>query len=344
MAKTNFFVKITITLAFDEIRPILKVRRLPILPLNQVVLKSLKTFAISHEIVKRVDGRGSPMTPWTFVFLHRDLYRYCDGLANYQYVIKQHDELVSHIITLIDHTQDRPHISELYSQKFQQMLIAPYRYKLCEFPRFTIKGAIADDLVVAAMVQITRPRAEDPELVLSELEELKVKENDSYGQGDSRMASENWARALQIMNRIMNGSSGERLYEAGGLDFVNRMLALYFDLCSNRAQVYLDAMRLHLSDPEIVRSYGESLLNSVHGAQYRVDIEELFPGATWQPSRQKLAKLLYREAIGCRLIGDRQLVLQAEDAINTAITLSPDDPVLEREQERVYIWKRRVTG
>lgn len=344
MAKTNLFVKITITLPFEEIRPILKVRQLPILPSNQVVLKNLKSFVMSHEIVKRVDDRESPMTPWTFVFLHRDLDRFCDGLANYQYVIKQHDELVSHIITLVDHSQNVPRTSGIYSQKFQEMLIAPYRDKLRGFLRFTIKGAIAEDLAVAAMAQINRPRAEDPELVLSELEELKAKGNDSYGQGDCRMASEHWARALHKMNRLMNGSSGERLREAGGLDFVNRMLALYFDICSNRAQNHLNAMRVHLSDPELVQSYGQSLLNSVHGAQYRVNIEELFPGATWQPSREKLAKLLYRKAVGCRLIGERQFVLEAEDAIETAITILPDDPVLEREKERISLWKRRVTG
>jgi hypothetical protein len=263
MAKTNLFVKITITIPFDEIRPILKVKRLPILHSNQILLKRLKPFVMSHEIVKRHVDQESPMTPWTFVFLHRDLDRFCDGLANYQYVIKQHDELVSHIVTLVDYSQDGPHTSELYSREFQELLVAPYRDKLRGFPRFTIKGAIADDLAVAAMAQIARPRAEDPELVLSELEELKAKGNDSYGQGDKRMASEHWAQALHKMNRLMNGSSGEMLREAGGLDFVNRMIALYFDICSNRAQNHLKAMRVHLSDPELVRSYGESFLNSI---------------------------------------------------------------------------------
>ena len=344
MARTNLFVKITITIPFHEICPILKVRRLPILHSNQILLKSLKPFVMSHEIVRRVDDQESPMTPWTFVILHRDLDRFCDGLANYQYVIKQHDELVSHIITLVDHSQNGPHTSELNSQRFQEILIAPYRDKLRGFPRFTIKGVIADDLAVAAMAQITRPRAEDPELILSELEEMKAKGNDCYQQGYSRMASEHWARALHKMNRLMNGSSGKRLREAAGIDFVNRMAALYFDICSNRAQNHLNAMRRHLSDPELVRSYGESFLNSVHAARDRVNMLVLFPGVTWEPSREKLAKLLYREAVGCRLIGDGQFVLPAEMAIETAIILIPNDPVLEGEKERVSLWKRRVNG
>jgi hypothetical protein len=183
----------------------------------------------------------------------------------------------------------------------------------------------------------------NPELILSELEELKAKGNDSYQQGYSRMASEHWSRALHKMNRLMNGLCGERLREAAGIDFVNRMAALYFDICSNRAQNHLNAMRAHLSDPELVRSYGESFLNSVHAAQ-KVNLLVLFPDITWEPSREKLAKLLYREAVGRRLIGDRQFVLPAEMAIETAIILIPDVPVLEGEKERVSLWKRRVNG
>jgi len=125
MAKTNLLVKITITFPPDEIVPILRFMRCPILPSNQIVLQNLKTFVMSHEIIKRVNDQDLLMTPWTFVLLHRDLDRFCDGLADHLYVIKQHDELVSHIITLVDHSQNRPHTLEPYSQKFLEMLIAP---------------------------------------------------------------------------------------------------------------------------------------------------------------------------------------------------------------------------
>jgi hypothetical protein len=418
MAKTNLLVKVTITFPPDEIVPILRFMRCPILPSNQIVLQNLKTFVMSHEIIKRVDDQDlfmTPwtfvllhrdldrfcegladhlyvikqhdelvshiitilpsnqivlqnlktfvmsheiikrvddqdllMTPWTFVLLHRDLDRFCEGLADHLYVIKQHDELVSHIITLVDHSQNGPHTLEPYSQKFLEMLLAPYRDKLRGFPRFTIRGAITDDLAAATMAQVTGPRAEDPELVLSELEELKAKGNDSYGQGDVRMANEHWSRALMKINRLMNGSSGERLREAGGLDFVNRMIALHFDLCSNRAQATIDEMRFFYSDlqsdPELVRSLTERFFNSVVGARDPGNLFILFPGFTWEPSHRKLAKLAYREAVGCRLIGERQFVLQAESAIETAITLLPNDPQLKREKERFSQWKSHVYG
>jgi hypothetical protein len=348
MAKTNLLVKVTITFPPDEIVPILRFMRCPILPSNQIVLQNLKTFVMSHEIIKRVDDQDLFMTPWTFVLLHRDLDRFCEGLADHLYVIKQHDELVSHIITLVDHSQNGPHTLEPYSQKFLEMLLAPYRDKLRGFPRFTIRGAITDDLAAATMAQVTGPRAEDPELVLSELEELKAKGNDSYGQGDVRMANEHWSRALMKINRLMNGSLGERLREAGGLDFVNRMIALHFDLCSNRAQATIDEMRFFYSDlqsdPELVRSLTERFFNSVVGARDPGNLFILFPGFTWEPSHRKLAKLAYREAVGCRLIGERQFVLQAESAIETAITLLPNDPQLKREKERFSQWKSHVYG
>jgi hypothetical protein len=344
MAKTNLLVKFTTTIPFHVIRPILKIKRVPMLALDQIRLNSLKSFVMSHEIIKSVNDQETPMAPWCFVLLHRDLDMFCEGLANFQYMIKQHDELVSHIITLVEPFQDGPPTSELYSQKFQEMLIAPYRAKLRGFPRFTIQGAISENLAAAAMAQITRSRMEDPGLVLSDLEELKTKGNDSFRTGDKRMASEHWSRALLNINRLMNSSSGEKLREAGGPGFVNRMMALYFDLCSNRAQNYINTMRENLSDRNPVRSYGEGFFNSIDGTRDSEIHSILFPGTTWTPSQQQMAKVLYREAVGCRLIGDAQFVGQAESAIERAVTLVPGDAELEREKDRISQWKRRVTG
>lgn len=136
---------------------------------------------------------------------------FCEGLSHFQFTIEQHHEHISQIITLVDPFQNGPRTSEVSSRKFQDMLIAPYRLKLRGSPHFVAKGAISDDLAVAAMAQITWPRMGDYEIVLSELEELKAKGNESFRMGDLPLASENWSRALINMRQLMQGPPGAKL-------------------------------------------------------------------------------------------------------------------------------------
>jgi hypothetical protein len=55
-------------------------------------------------------------------------------------------------------------------------------------------------------------------------------------------------------------------------------------------------------------------------------------------------KLLHREVVGCRLIGDAYFIKQAKRAIKNAIALVPGDAELEKEKERISQWRRRVIG
>jgi hypothetical protein len=340
MRHTNLFVKVTITIPFDEIHPMLASNRIPIMELQQDRVNRFKSFVMSHEIIKCTKKET---TPRTFVLLHRDLDVFCEGLANLHFMIEQHDKLVSHIVSIVDIFENQPNATDSYTGKFQEMLIAPYRARLRGFPRFAINGAISKELSAAAVAEITRPKSEDPDVVLAELEELKAKGNEVFRQGDVRIASEHWSDALSKIYQHMSSSKAEQLRQAGGPVFVNRLHAIYFDLCSNRAQAQIKGMRdCSRYHPQLVPSFGELLLLAVEGARGPGDIDKLFPSSTWQPSSQQLAKVMYREAVGCRLMGEARFVAQAENAIDEAIHLVPSDAELRREKERISVWKRWV--
>lgn len=142
-----------------------------------------------HEPRNRQDTKRGNIVPETFILFHRDLEVFCKGPANLHFMIAEHDKLVSHIITIVDTFEHQPEAKELYSGKFDEMLIAPYRTNLRGFPRFVIKGAISKDLGAGTVAQITRPKVEDPDGILAELEELKATGNEGFRQGNGRAAS-----------------------------------------------------------------------------------------------------------------------------------------------------------
>jgi len=111
------------------------------------------------------------------------------------------------------------------------------------------------------------------------------------------------------------------------MDFTDHLAELTFNLHSNRAINTLKSMREHGADLELVRALGDNLFHAVEAAKEASRV----PGTTWEPSPQRMAKLLYREAVACRLIGSRS---QAMDIIEQAIRKTPDDPELQRESNR----------
>jgi len=131
----------------------------------------------------------------------------------------------------------------------------------------------------------------------------------------------------------MQGPPGERLREAGGSDFVTRMNSLYFDLCSNRAQNHIKAMGDNFRDPDLVQACGGSFLHALNAARDPDDLFLLLSGATWTPSDQQLTKLLYRMAVGYRVLGQ---LAQAEISIEKALAIVPDDGELEKEKKRIF--------
>jgi len=328
MRKTNLFIKITSMVPFEEISQLLILKRIPILEVQKKKTKNFKGFVMSHEMNYPFSSKAK-----TFFILRRDLDIFCKGLVDYKHRITRHDDIVTHVVTLVDpcESETLPNSPIFYSRKLQESLISPYR-TLRGFPRFQIKGAIPKDLSRAAIREITRAPSDDPNLFLSELEALKSKGNDFFRTGNGTMASENWSQALLKILRLTKSREGLKMVEEGGEEFIHRLSALKFDLNSNRAQNTIKAMRDNERDPELVQGLGGNFFHAIGEA--RSDLL----GSTWKPSPQQMRKLFYREAVGCRLLGDFS---RARNAISIAISQMPDDAELQREKERIFQCSRR---
>lgn len=329
MRRTNLFIKVIVHIPFEEISQLLIFKRIPILKIERNKIKKFKGFVMSHEITAPMPYKGV-----AFLILHRDLDVFCKGLADYKHLIIRHDDLVSHIVTLVDpcESDTLPNSPIFYSRKLQEMLIAPYR-KLRGFPRFQIKGDIPTDLSRAAIAEITQDPAADPEAFLLELEKLKAKGNEFFRAGNGTMASENWAQALMKIFRLANSKEGRQMRSTGGEEFLNRISALKFDLNSNRAQNAINAMRDNASNQDLVQGLGGTFEHAVDEAESPKYYE-----STWEPSARQLGKLFYRKAVGYRLLKD---FTQATIAIEDAIRQLPDDSELGREKERIIQQSRR---
>ncbi|RDL31493.1 uncharacterized protein BP5553_09702 [Venustampulla echinocandica] len=337
MLKMNLLVKVIAKMPDNYILPILIVKRVPILELPLSKVKNFKAFVMSHEMTIRGPERG---IPFNFILRHRSLDHFCRALELSPWQASPRDELVSHTVALIDpyEGESLPNSPAFYSRELEEKLISPYSAALRGFPDFKIKGAISEDLSAAAVEEITRPLTDTPESVLHEVEELKSKGNEFFRNGDGKMASQSWTKALFMALHILGSPAGEKVQNAGGMTFLNRMVALYFDCYSNYAQNYLKSMRENATDHELVRSFGNGFFNAIYGA---LGTSDKFPNATWEPSDQQIAKVFYREAVGCRLIGEGFLG-QAETAIQRANHVTPGDVEIERERERISRWRRSV--
>lgn len=206
MRKTNLFIRVTVKIPFYQLSPSIIAKRLPILPISREKANGFKGFVMSHEITPRdaaQEGR-------TFAILFRDMDRWCSLLSDAKWKIDRFEEQYAHVVTLVDPYDDAfmPDSPTFYSRTLQEKLIAPYRAKLRGFPHFEIKGTIPHDLSRAALSDISRSPADDPESILDELEGRKAKGNEFFRAGNGELASENWCQGLMKIRRVTGGAAG----------------------------------------------------------------------------------------------------------------------------------------
>jgi hypothetical protein len=240
-----------------------------------------------------------------------------------------------------------PNREPFLSRGLQEKLMSPYRTELRDFPHFEFKGAVLRDLKLAAEKEIIRPLPLDPEGVIREVEDLKAEGNLYFRRGDLYFrdgtggASEYWNLALRKIERAIQADSLRSIRESGGMQFLNRLTALSFDLSSNKAQDYLKCMRYHDDNKELMDEFGLKLSDAVWEA---MTTTSKYPGSTWRPSSDQMAKLAYRKAVRCRIGGEPLMLGQAEGAIEEALRLRPNDVEIRKEMDRIAQWRRRISS
>jgi hypothetical protein len=141
---------------------------------------------------------------------------------------------------------------------------------------------------------------------------MKLAGDEYFQNGDFQMASESWCKGLLKIRRVNAGVEGRRLRKVGDVAFTNRVDQLTFELNSSRTLNTLEPMRDNKEDPCLVQALADNVFHATEAARDAIRT----PDATWEPSPRRMAKLLYREAIARRYIGDRS---PAEEAIDNAL-------------------------
>jgi hypothetical protein len=170
--RQNLFIKLTFrVMVVKELWFIYT--EIPFLLLNSKHLKQFKPFVLSHQISA---PKCLEEKPRVYIFLRRDLDQFCTALSQRQPDIPQHQSLLSYVVTLRDPYAGTtpPGQEPFFNRGLQENLIAPYRARLRDLPHFTIKGAVPQNLKLAAENEILRPFPLDPDGVIREVEELKA--------------------------------------------------------------------------------------------------------------------------------------------------------------------------
>lgn len=344
MLRKNLFVKVTTIYSPDLVERTIGIKQLPILNLAPRDIRSFKGHVMEH-ITSDLQALRDSAWPWEFIFLHRDMHLFCQVIEYLKGIFPDYDQRLEQQVTLVDPypkaflpqpnsdwwwQKESPNDEAMwkpqsfYSEWLQGELVAPYR---------ALKGS-GLPFTISAVPDL------DPNMVIAELAQSKLDGNEHYRLGDGSKASEAWNLGIMKTRLQLCGKGGEDLRSKGGLDFINRIMELNFDLNSNMAQNALREMKKNRKNMKEMRGLAASLFRAVSRAQRLRDDE--FPEATWQPSPKQNAKLFYRYACASRLIGAREVVRSVMDAISDAQELLPGDPAIEEEVVKIAQWARFV--
>lgn len=161
---------------------------------------------------------------------------------------------------------------------------------------------------------------------------------------------------------LLNSKIWSRLKDAGGKGFARQVTGLVFEIQSYRAEGYLVAMRkiplrIQISESRSIVGHVEEagkvrrlraglvvLMRNLHNIWFIAERIGHILGTDWTPTNEQQAKLQYRLAQGLRLVGDSNSVHDAEENIDRAVELLPDDTEIESEAQQIRVWKARVQG
>ncbi|KAK0120549.1 hypothetical protein ONS96_010753 [Cadophora gregata f. sp. sojae] len=349
--RANLFIKLTIKVLIQEFGFMLHSETIAIAILKSKQAQTFKAHVLEHEITL---PKTLQEPTRVIVILFKDLKELCAGIQQAQSPLTQHNDLVSHIITLRDpfpRISSREGVEPFLSRDLQETLLAPYRAEFRDCPFFKVKGTadVSKDLRLATEKEIVRPLPTDPEGVIREIEHLKAEGNLYFTRGDlyfrdgNAGASEYWNLALQKIHLVLNSSSSPytEIRQQGGKELLNRLVALSFTLNSNKAQDYLKCMECHADNQDQMDAFGTKLSDSVWEA---FCTPSKYSGSIWRPTNAQTAKLAYRKAVRCRIGGEPLMFSQAQTAIQQALILFPNDVAIKKESELIAKWGRRIFG
>ncbi|KAI3398409.1 hypothetical protein diail_9229 [Diaporthe ilicicola] len=169
-----------------------------------------------------------------------------------------------------------------------------------------------------------------PQEFLDKVNALKEAGTQNFKNKEIKDAIRPWSHAIAEAEALRGGNFWSRFTQDGGDHFIERVAELHFRLALNCAHIFLSASTAGFVSGQVHLP----LMKAPHALQPGFWNREF----VWRPSNGLRAKLYLRTARSFRLKGDLGYYEPAIVAIDQALRLPPDDPVLLKERHGVLAW------
>jgi hypothetical protein len=232
--------------------------------------------------------------------------------------------------------------TRFFTPKIQERLLSPIATYIRGIPSLKIYGAVDPTLAQHVQDEVAKPRWTEPEATIEEIGTGVDVGKRQWQQSNFYSASESWAYAMRTLERMRHSSSWIGLQQAGGEDFVNKTADLYFTLNLFHAQFLQVDMANDQSQGPLVQRNGRLAIQHLRKCETASARFAQHAGATWAPSNQQSAKMLFRHARCLRLMRDAASSVRAVTLIEEAASLVPTDIAIRDEKDAVLTWEAEL--
>jgi hypothetical protein len=337
MIKRNQFVRITCR-GFD-VRNLFLSQGIPVITTDARKVSLFDGYLMHMTLSKPAFSPSAhQFSEFEIMMLRFDLPKLCEQL-DIESVMADANTTTSEHISI--HASVRLNYGQVrhFTPWYQGRLLEPVANSLRGIPNFKISGPLDPALAKSMKKEIAKPRWTEPEATIAEIGTGVDVGKRQWQQNNFYAASESWAYAMRTLERMRHSSSWLGLQKTGGEDFVNKTADLYFTLNLLHAQFLQVDMANDSSRGPLVQRNGRLTIQHLHKCQTASVRFAQHAGATWVPSNQQLAKMLFRHARCLRLMGEDGHSVRAVTLIEEAAALAPTDISIRDEKCAVLAWE-----
>ena len=340
MTKRNQFVRIS-TRGLD-VRSLFLCGQIPVITTDAHQVSQFRGYVMHMTLSKPAFAPSAfQFSEFEIMMLRADLPKLCEQLdvetvmADANATTREHASLRAEIKLSYSHTR-------FLTPTIQEKLLNPIATLLRGIPQLRILGP-ADPILASHIVkEVARPRWTDPEVTLEEVGTGVDVGKRQWQQNNFYAAAESWAYAMRTLERMRHSSSWHGLQKTGGEDFVNKTADLYFTLNLFHAQfMQIDMASEHPGMPLVQRN-GKIAIQHLRRCETTSARFAQHAGATWTPSNQQSAKMLFRHARCLRLMQDTANRVKAITLVEQAAALAPNEMAIRDEKDAVHNWNAQI--
>ncbi|KAJ8124089.1 hypothetical protein ONZ43_g111 [Nemania bipapillata] len=314
--------------------------QVPIVASGKSVVTAFKGHVMSHFIEMTSwpeegfdDAESRLINDWYLLMRWQDLSHFCQNLATSG--IKPFNKTSAHRVEIHNPFAGTSSANYLNAKK-QAHLLKPYREHFRGFTSFSVVGNVEPSLAAAVTQEVKEePRVQDPHDFLRDMHQRKELGNKYFNDGDTAMASQTWGTAFLALMRLAWTPQWSSMKAQAGpdSDWTYGIADIFFRLSSN---LVASALRVvHEEAKKDVRLAPQHVgsVELPYWYCYRCSWFE----NSWRQTIEQERNLNYRIACAHRIGGSP--VCYAKEEICTADDLSPDDPLILKEMEKIAKWQ-----